>query len=143
MLATEPAPRAAHGGPVYSRYGMDYWQQTRRGRWMIGGGRDLDPTPEREDGVHPEVQAHLEFLASEIIGTRARVTARWSAPVTYGPDGLPVLTQVRPGVWALGAYSGTGNVVGRILGRVAVELAEGRPSYATGRWMERLNRRWR
>jgi len=38
-------------------------------------------------------------------------------------DGLPVLAEVEPGVWACGAYSGTGNVIGAICGRAAAQLA--------------------
>jgi glycine/D-amino acid oxidase-like deaminating enzyme len=36
---------------------------------------------------------------------------------------MPVLAEVEPGLWALGAYSGHGNVIGAICGRAAAQLA--------------------
>ncbi|MBV9773967.1 MAG: FAD-binding oxidoreductase, partial [Gemmatimonadetes bacterium] len=57
------------------------------------------------------------------IGVRAPITHRWAASVGYTADGLPVLEEVRPGVWAIGGYSGTGNVIGAICGRAAAQLA--------------------
>jgi gamma-glutamylputrescine oxidase len=35
---------------------------------------------------------------------------------------LPIFEEVREGVWALGGYNGTGNVIGSILGRAAAQL---------------------
>jgi len=35
---------------------------------------------------------------------------------------MPVLEEVRPDVWAIGAYSGTGNVIGALCGRAVAEL---------------------
>jgi len=56
---------------------------------------------------------------------RAPITHRWAATVSYSATGLPVLEEVRPGVVATGAYSGTGNVVGALCGRAAARLALG------------------
>jgi gamma-glutamylputrescine oxidase len=40
---------------------------------------------------------------------------------------MPVFEEVRPGVIAIGGYSGTGNVVGAIFGRAAARVVvEGR-----------------
>ncbi|HEX2780127.1 MAG TPA: FAD-binding oxidoreductase, partial [Gemmatimonadaceae bacterium] len=50
------------------------------------------------------------------------ITHRWAAPVSYSTDGMPVVEEVRPGVWAAGAYSGTGNVVGALCGRAVAQL---------------------
>jgi glycine/D-amino acid oxidase-like deaminating enzyme len=52
---------------------------------------------------------------------------RWAALVGYSDSGLPVLEEVRPGVWACGAYSGTGNVLGALCGRAAALHAAGAP----------------
>jgi glycine/D-amino acid oxidase-like deaminating enzyme len=43
--------------------------------------------------------------------------------VGYTQSGLPILDEVRPRVWAVGGYSGTGNVVGAMCGRAAAQLA--------------------
>jgi glycine/D-amino acid oxidase-like deaminating enzyme len=47
----------------------------------------------------------------------APITHRWAASVSYTPDELPIVREVKPAVWAIGGYSGTGNVVGSLLGR--------------------------
>jgi glycine/D-amino acid oxidase-like deaminating enzyme len=57
---------------------------------------------------------------------RAPITHRWAATVSYSTSGLPLLEEVRPGVMATGAYSGTGNVLGAVCGRGAARLALGR-----------------
>jgi glycine/D-amino acid oxidase-like deaminating enzyme len=64
------------------------------------------------------------------------VTHRWAASVGYTSDGLPVLEEVRPRVWALGGYSGTGNIVGSLCGRAAAALVCGERSP----WAELLKR---
>jgi glycine/D-amino acid oxidase-like deaminating enzyme len=48
---------------------------------------------------------------------QAPITHRWAATVGYTHDGLPVVSEVRRGVWAVGGYSGTGNVIGALMGR--------------------------
>jgi gamma-glutamylputrescine oxidase len=58
----------------------------------------------------------------EVIGVSAPITHRWAGVVGYTEDGLPIFEEVRPRVWALGAYSGTGNVVGAICGRAAAQM---------------------
>jgi glycine/D-amino acid oxidase-like deaminating enzyme len=68
------------------------------------------------------VQEALERCLRERVGTRAPITHRWAAPVSYSRDGMPVVDEVRPRVWAAGAYSGTGNVVGALCGRAVAEL---------------------
>jgi glycine/D-amino acid oxidase-like deaminating enzyme len=55
----------------------------------------------------------------------APVTHRWAASVAYTKTGLPVLAEVRPGAWVIGAYSGTGNAIGALCGRAAARLASG------------------
>jgi gamma-glutamylputrescine oxidase len=53
----------------------------------------------------------------------APITHRWAACAAYSDTGLPVLQQMRDGVFAIGAYSGTGNVIGALCGRAIVALA--------------------
>jgi glycine/D-amino acid oxidase-like deaminating enzyme len=45
--------------------------------------------------------------------------------IAYTPDRLPVFAQVRPGVIAVGAHSGHGNVLGSACGRAAIAIALG------------------
>ncbi|CAN5730711.1 FAD-dependent oxidoreductase [soil metagenome] len=121
MLATAPAEDVRIPRPVYARYGYEYWQQLPDGRIALGGFRDLGGDGEWTDSTEPtsQIQAALERHLREVVGTRAPVTHRWAASVGYTADGLPVCEEVRPGVWAVGGYSGTGNVVGAMCGRAA------------------------
>ena len=71
------------------------------------------------------VDGGLERFLRERLGVRAEITHRWAALVAYTDTGWPILEEVRPDVWAIGAYSGTGNVVGAILGRQVARRAVG------------------
>ena len=125
MLATAPVRERVADRPVYARYGLDYWQQLPDGRVAVGGFRDVGG--EGEWGAEPvpsaPVQRALELLLRERLHVDAPITHRWAAQVAYTPTGVPVLEEVRPGVLAIGAYSGTGNVVGALHGRAAAQLA--------------------
>lgn len=128
MLSTAPAPEVTFTRPVYARYGYEYWQQLPDGRVALGGFRDRFINAEWTDDVTPssDLQDMLEQHLRDI-GVRAPVERRWAASVGYTEDLLPVFTQVRKKVWAIGAYCGTGNVIGSMCGRAAVGCAAGEP----------------
>ncbi|MET0396047.1 MAG: FAD-binding oxidoreductase [Longimicrobiaceae bacterium] len=125
MLATAPAPEVSVPRPVYARWGYEYWQQLPDGRVALGGFRDHAEAEEWTHAAEPSarVQGLLERFLRDGVGVRAPVTHRWAASVGYTADGLPVLEETRPGVYAAGGYSGTGNVVGALCGRAAAQLA--------------------
>lgn len=125
MVGTAPANDVRYERPVYARYGLDYWQQLADGRIALGGFRDVGGDEEWTHDSKPSaaVQEALERCLRERVRTTAPITHRWAASVSYTPDGLPVVEQVRPGVWATGAYNGTGNVVGALCGRAVAQLA--------------------
>ncbi|RIH83649.1 NAD(P)/FAD-dependent oxidoreductase [Calidithermus roseus] len=127
MLATAPAPEVSFPRPVYYRWGYEYWQQLPDGRIALGGFRDQGGEAEWTYEAEPaeEVQGRLERFLRERLGVRAEITHRWAALVAYTDTGWPILEEVRPKVWAIGAYSGTGNVVGAIWGRQVARLAVG------------------
>lgn len=117
MLATAPVVMR-YQRPVYRRWGYDYWQQLPDGRIALGGMRDAGGEAEWTDRSEPTevIQQRLEQLLHQL-GVRAPITHRWAASVGYSASGLPIAEEVRPGVWAIGGYSGTGNVLGALLGR--------------------------
>lgn len=125
MIGTAPATDVHYERPVYSRYGLDYWQQLADGRIALGGFRDVGGDDEWTHEARPSdvVQEALERCLRERVRTRAPITHRWAASVSYTPDGLPVVEEVRRGVWVTGAYNGTGNVVGALCGRAVAQLA--------------------
>jgi len=128
MLATAPADDVHIPRPVYARFGYDYWQQLPDGRVLLGGGRDQFEAEEYTtlDSPSAPIQGWLEHRLRTRIGTQAPITHRWAAQVTYTPDELPVVDTFASGVWGVGGYSGTGNVVGALCARGAVRRALGR-----------------
>jgi glycine/D-amino acid oxidase-like deaminating enzyme len=135
MLATAPAPEVSFPRPVYLRGAYEYWQQLLDGSIALGGFRDVGGDAERTDDatVTPAVQDRLEGLLRGRLGVQAPVTHRWAGVVSYTVSGLPIVEEVEPGVWAVGGYNGTGNVVGAICGRgVAQLVAKGESELLAG-----------
>jgi gamma-glutamylputrescine oxidase len=125
ILATEPLDSVRWPRPVYTRWGLDYWQQRADRRLVLGGCRDAGGDDEWTTNAEPTevVQNAIERILREQLRVGARVSHRWAATVSYSSDGLPIAEEVRPGVWAIGAYSGTGNAIGAMLGRAAARAA--------------------
>lgn len=121
MIATAPATDVSVPRPVYWRNGYEYWQQLPNGSITLGGFRDAGLEAEwTADGAPtPMIQLKLDEFLRERIGTHAPVTHRWAASVSYSGSGAPICEEVRDGVFAIGAYSGTGNIVGAICARDA------------------------
>ena len=122
MISTAPETKIKMQYAVYVRQGWDYWQQLPDGRIAIGGGRDLALEQEATDVVEP-TQIMRDYLERKLqdLGVTAPVEHHWAAIVSYTNTGLPMVKEVQPGVWAVGAYCGTGNVVGALLARSAVD----------------------
>ena len=122
MISTAPETKIKMQYAVYVRQGWDYWQQLSDGRIAIGGGRDLALDQEATDVVEP-TQLMRDYLERKLqdLGVTAPVEHHWAAIVSYTNTGLPIVNEVHPGVWAVGAYCGTGNVVGALLARSAVD----------------------
>ncbi len=123
MLSTGPAPEVEFRYPVYRRWGYDYWQQLPDGRVLLGGCRDRFEEMEWTSDSNPteQVQDCLESVLRTVVGVQQPVEHRWAASVSYSDGILPVMEQTRPGVWAIGGYSGTGNVIGAIYGRMVAQ----------------------
>ena len=122
MISTAPETKIKMQYAVYVRQGWDYWQQLPDGRVAIGGGRDLALEQEATDVVEP-TQIMRDYLERKLedLGVTAPIEHHWAAIVSYTNTGLPMVKEVQPGVWAVGAYCGTGNVVGALLARSAVD----------------------
>lgn len=130
MLATESDPAVQIVCPVSLNHGFDYGQQLSDGRIALGGGRNRSFDTEWGAPAEPSdaIQAYLDTLLRERIGSRARVTHRWAARVAYTVSGLPVLAEVERDMWAVGGYNGTGNLMGALCARAAAQFAAGAAS---------------
>jgi gamma-glutamylputrescine oxidase len=129
MIATAPLDSILVTTLVYARYGYEYFQQTADGRIALGGFSDLDGErsyTETEEG-NPAVWERLARYLSEDLGiAEGQITHRWVGIVGFSDDYRPFAGQVDDGLYALGGYSGTGNLIGFIAGRaVAEQIATG------------------
>jgi glycine/D-amino acid oxidase-like deaminating enzyme len=127
MLATEPLEERVFPFAVGTRWGWDYWQQDVSGAIALGGGRDIGGAAEWTSDATPSapVQEALTRCLVDGLGITATITHRWAATVGYTDDALPLFAEARPRVWTVGAYSGTGNLVGAVAGRAAAHAAFG------------------
>ena len=130
MLGTAPTREVELVCPVSARYGFDFWQQLPDGSLAVGGGRDRAMDAEWTASSEPtaSVQEYLDGIVRDTLKVSAPITHRWAASVSYTKTGLPVLTEVRPGLWVTGGYSGTGNLLGAICARAAARAAFGEPT---------------
>jgi gamma-glutamylputrescine oxidase len=132
MIATAPLPQPLLTTLVYARYGFEYFQQTPDRRLALGGFSDLDGVDsytDVEEG-NPLVWERLERYVHEDLGQPgAEMTHRWVGIVGFSEGDRPFAGQVDEGLYALGGYSGHGNLIGFIAGRaVAEQIATGRSS---------------
>lgn len=125
MLATQPTTERVVPCPMYYREGFEYWQQLPDGSIALGGFRDRAGDDEWTSDTTPAnpVQSMLEAFLRESLGVHAPISHRWAASAGYSSPGLPVVEETRDGVWVIGGYSGTGNVIGALCGRAIVAVA--------------------
>lgn len=125
MLATAPTREIEVPCPVLSRYGFDFWQQLPDGSIALGGGRDQAMDDEWAASVKPTqvIQDYLDHLLRDRLRVTTAVTHRWAANVSYTTTGLPLLAEVRPGVWVIGGFSSMGSVMGALCGRAVAHRA--------------------
>ena len=92
---------------------------------VLGGGRDIAEQEEWTTDATPSarVQEYLTRTLRDRLRVKAAVTHRWGATVSYTRTGLPIFREMGDGVRVVGAFSGTGNVVGSLLGRAAAQHA--------------------
>ncbi len=131
MIATEPLPEQLFPCPHYARHGFDYWQQTPDGRLLAGGFRDvslLDGADDRggDDSRHPG-------CAGTTRRRPRRPAAGGDAPVggpvrprARLPAGRRAASPASDDVWVAGGYSGHGNVLGFMCGRLVASTILGR-----------------
>jgi glycine/D-amino acid oxidase-like deaminating enzyme len=103
----------------------EYWQQTPDGEIVIGGCRAARAGGEVnvvDDAVTDDVQGAIERVLPALfpaLAGRLRVARRWSGPMAFTPDGLPVLDAV-PGLaraWFAGGFCGHGMPFGMVFGQ--------------------------
>ena len=128
VVATEPLRERLYERPHYARGGYDYWQQLPDGRLVLGGNRDVSLETENTDveETSAPVQEALDALVERLAGYRPRITDRWAGIWGTTPDRVPLVGEVRDGVWVAGGYSGHGNALGLACGDLVARAVLGR-----------------
>jgi glycine/D-amino acid oxidase-like deaminating enzyme len=131
LVATAPLSTRLFERPHYARRGFDYWQQLPDGRLVAGGCRDVALADEWTDQEHvtAPVQRALERLLEQLLGARPAITHRWAGIFGSVADRLPLVGRVpgTEGLWVAAGYSGHGNVLGLLCGRLVADALLGEP----------------
>ena len=131
MIATEPVSRVMFDCPHYGRHGFDYWQQTRDGRILAGGFRDVALESEftADETITQTIQDALDAFVTELVGHPIEITHRWAGIFGLVLDFMPVMGRVpeTDRVWVAGGYSGHGNVLGFMCGDLVANAILGDP----------------
>lgn len=129
VVATEPLAERLFDCPHYARHGFDYWQQLPDRRIVLGGFRDFSILSEMtdEEVTTPVIQEALDSFLVELLGQLPRVDYRWAGIFGLTQDLLPLVGRVpgRDGTWVAAGYSGHGNVLGFLCGRLVADAILG------------------
>ena len=112
----------------------EYWQQTPDGAIVLGGCRSAHPTRDEntlQDAVTNDVQCALETVLPRLFPSLAgklHVARRWSGPMAFTLDRLPVFDRVPdlPNAWFAGGFCGHGMPFGVVFGKLLAEAVEGK-----------------
>jgi gamma-glutamylputrescine oxidase len=130
VVATEPLAERLFDYPHYARHGFDYWQQLGDGRIVLGGFRDFSILSEMtdEEVTTQVIQDALDSFLVELLGRLPRVEHRWAGIFGLTQDLLPLVGPVpgRDGTWVAAGYSGHGNVLGFLSGKLVAGAILGR-----------------
>jgi glycine/D-amino acid oxidase-like deaminating enzyme len=94
---------------------------------VIGGNRDTSLATEDTDVEETTslIQDRLEALVEQLVGHRPEVSDRWAGIWGTTPDRVPLVGEVREGVWVAGGYSGHGNALGLACGDLVARAVIG------------------
>jgi gamma-glutamylputrescine oxidase len=130
VVATEPLSEQLFDYPHYARHGFDYWQQLPDRRIVLGGFRDFSILSEMtdEEVTTQVIQDALDGFLVELLGVMPRVEYRWAGIFGLTQDLLPLVGPIpgRSGTWIAAGYSGHGNVLGFMCGRLVAGAVRGR-----------------
>jgi glycine/D-amino acid oxidase-like deaminating enzyme len=81
-----------------------------------------------EEATTVTVQSALDEFVTWLAGRGVEITHRWAGIFGFVPDLLPVAGRVTgDGLWVAGGYSGHGNVLGFLCGRLVARAILGDP----------------
>ncbi|MCC5785871.1 MAG: FAD-binding oxidoreductase [Phycisphaerales bacterium] len=130
MLALD-APGAKLDMAYYANEGGEYIRAGEGGVVLVGGCRRFDAEAERTlaDEATDPVQSGIEAFAERVLGRRYPVLRRWSGPMGFSPDGLPIVGRLSEvggpdaPIHFCGGFTGHGMSMGHLTARDCVEHA--------------------
>ena len=129
VIATEPLTERLFECPHSARYGFDYWHQLPDNRIVLGGFRDFSILAEMtdEEAITDEIQGALDEFLVELLGAMPGIEHRWAGIFGLTQDLLPLVGPVpgRDWTWVAAGYSGHGNVLGFLCGRLVANAILG------------------
>ncbi len=126
MLATAPVP-PLFSRPIYADHGYDYWRQDHRGRVVLGGWRNLDPSAEVgfEEVLNQDIQGKMErFLRRYPALASVPIEHRWAGIMGFSRDGLPLVgpAPAAPGAVVSVGFTGHGFGFAWLCGEAAADV---------------------
>lgn len=111
----------------YLNRGGEYLRRPDPDTIIVGGCRRHFETEERTlaDATTPALQQSLEDFAAELLAHRFPVKARWSGPMAFTADGIPIVEPLpeNPNAVVCAGFTGHGMSLGIRTARAAVDLA--------------------
>lgn len=125
VLISEEIQDLPFCGTFHMNKGYLYFR-TYGTRILIGGGRDLDFEGETTSdfGAHPEIIDYLKAFSSEHLLPNREIQwdHQWSGILGVGTSKMPILKEVKPGIYAAVRLGGMGVAIGCGLGRSVAEM---------------------
>jgi len=125
VLITKEIDDLKFKGCYHLEEGYYYFRNVGK-RVLFGGGRNIDKEAETtfEKGVSTVVQESLEELLKTVIlpSTSWEVDRRWSGTLGLGPNREPIVSEIRPGLYAGVRMGGMGVAIGSGIGLQLSEM---------------------
>lgn len=135
IVVTEPVPPLLNftmGHFVYNS--SNYWQQTRDGKFVIGGSRVLDTVGRdnlHDRSVTPDIlHKTLAMLVAALPALRGvRIVRAWGGTMGFTPDGNPYIgeTELRRGLLLSAGFSGSGLSWAPVAGEILAQIVANEP----------------
>ena len=118
----------------FVHHGSNYWQQTRDGKFVIGGSRVLDVKGRgnlHDRRVTPDVLgATLGMVVKALPALKnLRIVRAWGGTMGFTPDGNPFVgeTELRRGLVLACGYNGDGLSLSPVVGELLAQHITGEP----------------